>query len=50
LRQLPDYAWIEDFINPKKSRKLKEGEYYYTLRGHMDALIQEQDTVGNYAL
>ena len=50
LRELPDTAWIEDFINPNKSRKLKEGEYYYSLREHMNILIQEQDNVGDFAL
>ena len=50
LRELPETAWIEDFVNPSKTRKLKEGEYYYNLRKHMDALIKEQDKVGNFAL
>ena len=50
LRQLPENAWVEDSVNPSKSRKLKEGEYYYNLRGHMDALIKEQNNVGDFAL
>lgn len=50
LNDLPDVMWIEDFVNPNKSKKLKEGESYYTLRGHMDLLTSVQSQVGTFAL
>jgi len=42
--------WIEDFVHPTKSKKLKEGETYYTLRDHMDLLTNVQSQVGTFAL
>ena len=50
LPELPDVMWIEDFVHPNKSKKLKEGESYYTLREHMDLLISVQSEVGTFAL
>ena len=50
LPELPDVMWIEDFVHPTKSKKLKEGETYYTLRDHMDLLTNVQSQVGTFAL
>jgi len=50
LSELPDVMWIEDFVHPNNSKKLKAGETYYTLRGHMDLLTNVQSQVGTFAL
>jgi len=39
---LPDTQHVANFIDPSKSKKLKEGEYYYDLQNHLD-LIDEQE-------
>ena len=43
LDELPDKMYVENFINPSKSKKLKEGEEYFTLQWHID-LINDHAT------
>lgn len=50
LEGLPDYMWVENTKNPEKSKKLKEGEEYFTLKGYLDLLLQEQHDVEEWSL
>ena len=50
LTDIPDKMYVEDMINPDKSKKLKKGEEYFTLRGHMDKLLASQKQVDSWSL
>jgi energy-coupling factor transporter ATP-binding protein EcfA2 len=40
INELPDNQYTENCVNPLKSKKLKEGEYYYNLQNHIDAILK----------
>ena len=35
---LPDKQYVENFIKPEKSKKLADGESYYSLQAHIDLI------------
>lgn len=39
---LPDKLWIADSVDPSKSKKLKDGEHYFSLKEHVDMLLAKQ--------
>ena len=39
LIDLPTKMWVENIVNPAKSKKLQAGEEYFTLKSHLDKLI-----------
>ena len=42
LLELPDVSYLEQLDSSKKSKALKEGESYFSLRKHLDLLISKQ--------
>lgn len=48
--EIPDKMWVANTTNPDKSKKLKDGETYFTLRGHLDTLLSSQVDVKKFAL
>ena len=42
---IPSKMYIESLGDPVKSRKLKEGEEYYTLKNHLDAVIESNGEI-----
>lgn len=50
MQDLPDKMWVENITNPDKSKRLKEGEVYFSLKEHMDALIEKQTKVKKWSL
>ena len=46
----PDKLWVENSVNQNKSKKLKEGEEYFTLRSHLQGLIDGQSNVKEWAI
>lgn len=47
---IPDKMPVENSLDPKKSRKLKEGESYFNLKEHIMALEAAQTSVKKWAL
>lgn len=47
---VPDKLWVENTVHPDKSKKLKEGEEFFTLRTYLDTLSNTQADVKKYAL
>lgn len=43
LTDLPAKMWVENIVNPSKSKKLGEGEEYFTLKGHLEKLTHVAD-------
>lgn len=50
LVSLPDKMYVENTVNPEKSRKLKEGEEFFTLKGHIDRLLAEQTDLDKFVI
>lgn len=50
LQDVPDKLWLENHVQPEKSRKLKDGEYYFQLRDHLDKLAANQTAVDDFRL
>lgn len=50
LTNLPDKQYIEDFKHPEKNKKLKEGETYFSLKDHLQKLIDNQEEIGTWSL
>lgn len=42
---IPAKMYIESLGDPIKSKKLKEGEEYYTLRNHLEAIIEANSNI-----
>ena len=42
FEQLPDKMYLENTVHPDKSKKLKEGEEYFSLKAHLQKLIDNQ--------
>lgn len=50
LTNIPEYMWVENTLNPSKSKKLKEGEDYFTLKGYLDLLLNDQHNTEEWSL
>ena len=48
--EVPDKLYVENTVHPEKSKKLKDGEYYFTLKGHMDILSASMADVKEWSL
>lgn len=44
LSGIPDKQYIENDVNPAKSKKLPEGEEYYDLQKHIDMILETQNS------
>ena len=42
INEFPDTQYVENCVNPLKSKKLKEDEYYYDLQKHIDFILKEE--------
>jgi len=40
INELPDIQYIENIVDPTKSKKLKEGETYYNLQSHLELILE----------
>ena len=49
-KDLPEKSWVESTNESEKSRKLKEGETYFTLKGHLEFLKSKQVDVKKWSL
>ena len=48
--ELPDRMWVENIVDPSKSKRLKEGEEYFSLQSHIDYLMEKQKSVKKWSL
>lgn len=48
--ELPDKMWIRNIVDESKSKRLKEGEEYFTLQSHIDYLTEKQTKVKKWSL
>ena len=49
-KDLPDAMWLKNINNEEKSKRLKEGEVYFTLQNHIDHLMSKQQNVKKWSL
>ena len=49
-KEVPDKLWVANSVHPNKSKKLKEGEYYFSLAEYIDTLKASQTTVAEWSL
>ena len=49
-KDLPDKMWIENINSPEKSKRLKEGEVYFSLKEHLEYLVSKQANVKKWSL
>jgi len=49
-KDLPDSMWLKNINNEEKSKRLKEGEVYFTLQNHIDHLMSKQSNVKKWSL
>jgi hypothetical protein len=49
-KELPDTMWLHNIVNEAKSKKLKDGEVYFTLQAHIDHLMGKQKDVKKWSL
>lgn len=45
LDELPDFQYLANVVNPEKSKKLKEGESYYSLQEHIEQINSHVDDI-----
>jgi len=50
LKDTPEIMWVENTVDPKRSKKLKEGEEYFTLAGYLELLLNDQSDVEEWSL
>lgn len=48
--ELPDRMWVRNIVDESKSKRLKEGEEYFSLKNHMDYLVEKQGSVKKWSL
>lgn len=48
--ELPDEMYVENTVDPSKSKKLKEGETYFVLKEHIDMLLSKQNDVQEFRI
>jgi hypothetical protein len=49
-KELPDKMWVKNIVDESKSKRLKEGEKYFSLQEHIDYLTSKQDDVEKWSL
>lgn len=49
-KELPDSMWVKNINDESKSKRLKEGEKYFTLQEHIDYLMSKQKSVKKWSL
>lgn len=47
---IPDKIWVANTVHPDKSKKLKDDEYYFSLKEHIDMLLSTQTDVKKWSL
>lgn len=50
LTDVPEFMWVENLVDPNKSKKLKEGEVYFTLKEYLEALLDDQHDTEEWSL
>ena len=50
LPDVPEKYYLENIINPAKSRKLGEGEKYFSLKEHLDLLKAQANTTADFRI
>lgn len=50
MQDLPDKMWVKNITNPDKSKRLKDGEVYFSLKDHIDKLLETQSKVKKWSL
>jgi len=50
LTGLPEKLYLENTVNPDKSKKLKDGEYYFNLKDHLQTLKENQQNVEEWSI
>lgn len=50
LKDLPEIMWVENLMDPSKSKKLKAGEEYFSLKAHLDKLIAARGNVAAFQI
>jgi len=49
MTTIPEQMWVENLVNPDKSKKLKEGEIYFVLKDYLALLLEDQQDVEAWA-
>lgn len=49
IPDMPDKQYIENNVQPSKSKKLGEGEEYYSLQKHIEMILETQNTNSEWA-
>ena len=49
-QELPDKMYLENIANPDKSKRLKDGEVYFSLQEHINHLVAKQGNVKKWSL
>ncbi len=47
LPGVPDKQYVENFKKPEKSKKLKDGESYYSLQAHIDMINETGNEIAD---
>lgn len=50
LTDIPDKMPVENTVHPEKSKKLKPDESYFSLKAHIDKLLETQEAVEDFRL
>lgn len=45
LEDMPDKTYLENIVNPSKSRKLRDGEMYFNLQEYIDRINERSNTI-----
>lgn len=48
--EIPDKLHVANSVHPDKSKKLKDGEYYFNLKEHINMLLESQVNVKKWSL
>ena len=48
--ELPDKMWVKNIVDESKSKRLKEGEIYFSLQEHVNFLVEKQGDVKKWSL
>jgi hypothetical protein len=46
---LPDKMYVANTVDPSKSKSLKEGEGYFSLKAHIDLLLSQQTDLAEWS-
>ena len=50
LADLPDKMWVNNIVDESKSKRLKDGEEYFSLQSHIDHLVNSQGDIKKWSL